>query len=81
MIRQRLLEETAEEREARLAESIEKHGKKRLLKRKVSTAEAKGKQRLVFTTLCTNDTVAIRLYKLKYDIRLSIFDYFFTIFQ
>jgi hypothetical protein len=54
-------------------ESVEKHGKKRLLKRKVSTAEAKGKQRLVFTTLCTNDSVAIRLYKLKYDIRPSIY--------
>ena len=62
-------------------ESVEKHGKKRLLKRKVSTAEAKGKQRLVFTTLCTNDSVAIRLNKLNYDIRPSIFDYFFTIFQ
>jgi hypothetical protein len=33
--------------------SVEKHGKK--------TAEAKGKQRLVFTTLCTNDTVAIQV--------------------
>jgi hypothetical protein len=33
-------------------ESVEKHGKKRL---------AKGKQRLVFTTLCTNDTVAIQV--------------------
>ena len=42
--RQRLLEETAEEREARLCLS-----------------EAKGKQRLVFTTLCTNDTVAIQV--------------------
>jgi hypothetical protein len=35
-------------------ESVEKHGKKK-------TAEAKGKQRLVFTTLCTNDTVAIQV--------------------
>ena len=69
--RQRLLEETAEEREARLGKRREAWKKK--------TAEAKGKQRLVFTTLCTNDTVAIRLYKLKYDIRPSIFDYFFTI--
>ena len=33
--------------------SVKKHGKK--------TAEAKGKQRLVFTTLCTNDTVAIQV--------------------
>ena len=78
--RQRLLEETAEEREARLGKRREAW-KKGLLKRTVSTAEAKGKQRLVFTTLCANDTVAIRLYKLRYDIRLSIFDYFFTIFQ
>ena len=63
--RQRLLEETAEEREARLGKRREAWKKK--------TAEAKGKQRFVFTTLCTNDTVAIRLYKLKYDIRPSIF--------
>ena len=35
-------------------ESVKKHGK-------VLTAEAKGKQRLVFTTLCTNDTVAIKV--------------------
>ena len=35
-------------------ESVEKHGKKRLLKRKVS----KG---VVFTTLCTNYTVAIQV--------------------
>ena len=35
-------------------ESVKKHGKKK-------TAEAKGKQRLVFTTLCTNDTVAIQV--------------------
>ena len=34
--RQRLLEETAEEREACRWESVKKHGKKRLLKRKVS---------------------------------------------
>ena len=34
-------------------ESVKKHGKK--------TAEGKGKQRLVFTTLCTNDTVAIQV--------------------
>ena len=71
--RQRLLEETAEEREVRLGKRREAWKKK--------TAEAKGKQRLVLTTLCTNDTVAIRLHKLKYDIRPSIFDYFFTIFQ
>ena len=50
--RQRLLEETAEEREARL-------GRRREAWKK--TAEAKGKQRLVFTTLCTNDTVAIQV--------------------
>ena len=71
--RQRLLMETAEERETRLGMRREAWKKK--------TADAKGQQRLVFTTLCTNDTVAIRLYKLKYDIRPSIFDYFFTIFQ
>ena len=35
-------------------ESVEKHGKKK-------TAEAKGKQRLVFTTLCTNYTIAIQV--------------------
>jgi hypothetical protein len=35
-------------------ESVKKNGKKK-------TAEAKGKQRLVFTTLCTNDTVAIQV--------------------
>ena len=57
--RQRLLEETAEEREARLGKRREAWKKK--------TAEAKGKQRLVFTTLCTNDTVAT-VYKLKYMI-------------
>jgi hypothetical protein len=61
--RQRLLEETAEEREARL-------GKRREAWEK-NTAEAKGKQRLVFTTLCIIDTVSIRLYMLKYDIRPS----------
>jgi hypothetical protein len=48
-----LLEETAEEREARLGKRREAWKKK--------TAEAKGKQRLVFTTLCTNDTVAIQV--------------------
>jgi hypothetical protein len=48
--RQRVLEETAEEREARQ--------EKRREAWKTKTAEAKGKQRLVFTTLCTNDTVA-----------------------
>ena len=51
--RQRLLEETAEEREACLGKRKEAWKKK--------TAEAKGKQRLVFTTLCTNDTVAIQV--------------------
>ena len=51
--RQRLLEETAEEREARLGKRREAWKKK--------TAKAKGKQRLVFTTLCTNDTVAIQV--------------------
>ena len=56
--RQRLLEETAEVREARLGKRREAWKKK--------TAEAKGKQRLVFTTLvfttlCTNDTVAIQV--------------------
>ena len=51
--RQRLLEETAEEREARLGKRTEAWKKK--------TAEAKGKQRHVFTTLCTNDTVAIQV--------------------
>ena len=50
--RQRLLEETAEEREARLEKRREAWKK---------TAEAKGKQRFVFTTLCTNDTVAIQV--------------------
>ena len=49
----RLLEETAEEREARLGKRREAWKKK--------TAEAKGKQRLVFTTLCTIDTVAIQV--------------------
>jgi mRNA-degrading endonuclease RelE of RelBE toxin-antitoxin system len=52
--RQRLLEETAEEREAHL-------GKRREAWKKKTSAEAKGKQRLVFTTLCTNDTVAIQV--------------------
>ena len=51
--RQHVLEETAEEREARLGKHREAWKKK--------TAEAKGKQRLVFTTLCTNDTVAIQV--------------------
>ena len=51
--RQRLLEKTAEEREARLGKRREAWKKK--------TAETKGKQRLVFTTLCTNDTVAIQV--------------------
>ena len=50
---QRLLEETAEEREAHLGKCREAWKEK--------TAEAKGKQRLVFTTLCTNDTVAIQV--------------------
>ena len=50
---QSLLEETAEEREARLGKHRETWKKK--------TAEAKGKQRLVFTTLCTKDTVAIQV--------------------
>ena len=51
--RQRLFEKTAEEREARLGKRREAWKKK--------TAETKGKQRLVFTTLCTNDTVAIQV--------------------
>ena len=51
--RQRLLQETAEEREACLGKRKEAWKKK--------TAEAKGKHRLVFTTLCTNDTVAIQV--------------------
>ena len=51
--RQRLLEKTAEEREARLGKRREAWKKK--------TAETKGKKRLVFTTLCTNDTVAIQV--------------------
>jgi hypothetical protein len=65
--RQRLLEETAEEREARLGKRREAWKKK--------SAEAKGKQRFVFTTLCTNDTVTIQV-----EVRM-IFDYFFTIFH
>jgi hypothetical protein len=51
--RQCLLEETAEERETRLGKRRETWKKK--------TAEVKGKQRLVFTTLCTKDTVAIQV--------------------
>ena len=51
--RQRLLEETVEEREACLGKRKEAWKKK--------TAEGKGKQRLVFTTLCINDTVAIQV--------------------
>ena len=43
----------SEEREACLGKRKEAWKKK--------TAEAKGKQRLVFTTLCTNDTVAIQV--------------------
>ena len=65
--RQRLLEETAEEREARL-------GKRReawKLKRKVS--KVLSSQRYI--------PMILLLYKLKYDIRPSIFDYLFTIFQ
>jgi hypothetical protein len=51
--RQRLLRRLL--RKEKLAwESVKKHGKKK-------TAEAKGKQRLVFTTLCTNDSVAIQV--------------------
>jgi hypothetical protein len=68
--RQCLLEETAEEREARLGKRREAL-KKRLLKRKVS--KVLSSQRYI--------PMILSLYKLKYDIRPSIFDYLFTIFQ
>ena len=51
--RQRLLEESAEERASSPGKAQRSMEKK--------TAEAKGKQRFVFTTLCTNDTVAIQV--------------------